>query len=258
MSTKSRRRHKDPPYRYVTSSCSCVRLPARETNTPPKPERWSFFITVPRMYPHVPPVITNVTRDFASAFFSDKSNNARIVGEEQCPSASRTGTVIMQNQAEPPPPEVCSVEQQPPSWPRSHVGQTPDGGSKTLCIDVDTAHFTNWTPLCGIGDLVSWLMTMPARRREWWSEESNRRKHHTQLHQRRNAAASPLGAQPLLLPEPTASERHRSETEEVGIVMMDASPRDASPRKPDSNPCSVNRFDVGYARGGACDVFMGL
>ena len=200
------------------------------------------------MYPHAPPVITNVTRDFASAFYSDNSNAS--IGDERYPCASRTGTVIMQNQAEPPPPEACLVNQQPPSWPLSHAGQTPCD-SKTLCIDVDTAQFSNWTPLCGIGDLVSWLMAMPARRREWWSEESNRRKHHAQLHQRRNAAASPVGAQPQLMPEPTATERLRNETEEGGAVMMDT-----SPRKPDSNPCSVNRFDVGYSRGGTCDLFM--
>jgi len=99
-------------------------------------ERWTFWIQVPRMYPHVPPAVSRVSRDIvpnADEFFqhvnATSGNDSNLHGDihnhirkywindntwENRPAAAIIASSLMQSHVEPPTPERISIRPLPP------------------------------------------------------------------------------------------------------------------------------------------------
>jgi hypothetical protein len=144
-------------------------------------ERWTFFIRMPRMYPHAPPTITRVMRDIVpndeNAAYSVNVNNLDYHHNNSASAVILASSRLLQ---EPPVPKQVTIRLLPPSLHHSvplggnvHV----HGVTKDWDIDLATSVCDEWTPVSTMQDLIDFLVKIPARRREWWSKESNRRHH---------------------------------------------------------------------------------
>ncbi len=148
-------------------------------------ERWTFMIQIPRMYPHLPPLITRVTRELISnenmAHISNISNGSA--------STFIVASSVMQA-SEPPEVEQILIRSPPP--PRNkydavntelhnNIHNRHHDNSKFLSIDEATAVYNSWSPVSTLGDLLDFLIAIPTKRREWWAVESNRLRHQEQL-----------------------------------------------------------------------------
>ena len=223
----------------------------RSTSSPLPPERWTFLIQIPRMYPHAPPSILRVTRDFVSNL-----GNMNLDRQNSSASAAMVASSVMQGRVEPPAPEQVFINLLPPIL-HHHQG----GGLGDTQMDLATAVCNSWTPVSTLQDLIDFLMGIPARRREWWSAESHRSTNHQQNQQSFYGVAQPTIAPPNN--SFSDSQEHQSkgqepyhssqcEMDEDGEVsnfeyMMEDSQHDFSERH--INPFTPNRFDVGYERG---------
>ncbi|KAL7532476.1 hypothetical protein ACHAXR_004653 [Thalassiosira sp. AJA248-18] len=255
------------------------------SSSPIPPERWTFLIQMPRMYPHVPPVITRVTRDFVPnnnenmAYLGNR--NVDYYSNSNYASAAIVASSVMQSHVEPPVPEQILIQPLPPT-PNSGLHGVNNNnhhhhhGSKLLDIDVATAVFNSWSPVSSLEDLIAFLMGIPARRRDWWGMENNRRHHQQQQRLLRNHGITPLG-QPTIAPATNSfsdgrqqehfqsfchskqqQQQHHfsshSDMEDDGemnfaeSMMEDAG---AIPTERRVNPFATNRFDVGFDRGGS-------
>ncbi|KAL9188634.1 hypothetical protein ACHAXT_007012 [Thalassiosira profunda] len=255
---------------------------AARSTTPLPPERWTFVLQLPRMYPHVPPVVTRVTRDFVPSAENNVHTNVHGwgVGHDNCcshASAAMVASSVMQSQVEPPVPEQILIQQLPPT-----PGAAPEGApgdAKLLDIDVATAVFGAWSPVSSLQDLLDFLMAMPARRRQWWSVEANRSHHQQQLNllEPVPVAAAAVG-QPTLFapsmtsfsssgsfeqqsydPQPRAFQQFQNQQQQPmspcrmeaeGEMHMVEMMEDVGDVSVDTNHFRENRFDVGYDRGG--------
>ena len=237
----------------------------RSTSSPLPPERWTFLIQIPRMYPHAPPSILRVTRDFVSNL-----GNMNLDRQNSSASAAMVASSVMQCRVEPPAPEQVLINLLPPTL-HHHPSRPQGGGLGDTQIDFATAVCNSWTPVSTLQDLIDFLMGIPARRREWWSAESDRIRNHQQNQQRFYGVAQPTIApannsfsdsnhhQPQehqhIFHQSNEQEPYHSsqcEMDEDGDVsnfeyMMEESQHDLSERH--VNPFTPNRFDVGYERG---------
>lgn len=228
---------------------------------------------MPRMYPHVPPAITRVTREVVP----NNENMAHLgnMNSNYYNSASATivASSVMQSHVEPPVPEQVLIHPLPPT-PNSDVYVS---STKLLDIDSATAIFNAWTPVSSLQDLIDFLMGIPARRREWWSSENNRRHHQEQQHFLKNYhdGTTPVG-QPTIAPHQCQQQQQQNyqpfhnhkdqhqlsqshfdmeydgDMNDVESMMEDARHdfSGATPTERRANhPFTTNRFDVGYDRG---------
>ena len=249
----------------------------RLSSSPLPPERWTFLIQVPRMYPHVPPAITRVTRDFVPY---NENLDANLDSYSSSASAAMVASSVMQGHLEPPVPKTVLINLLPPTLYHHH--SRPQGGgvgdiqdfTEILDIDLATSVYNSWTPVSTLQDLLDFLMVMPARRWEWWGAESDRRRNHQQ-HQQRFFDGHPPVAQPTIAPAANSfsvihqnqrqehrlsieQESHYSyqcemdEDREVSTFesMMEDSPGVSGTARTERrvNPFTANRFDVGYER----------
>mmetsp|Transcript_29977 Transcript_29977/g.56681 ORF Transcript_29977/g.56681 Transcript_29977/m.56681 type:complete len:365 (+) Transcript_29977:231-1325(+) len=245
------------------------------SSSPLPPERWTFLIRMPRMYPHVPPAITRVTRDFVP----NNENIAHLgnMNVDYSASAAILANSAMQSQVEPPVPEQITIHPLPPT-PNSGFHGANEDGTKISDIDLATSVINTWSPVSSLQDLIDFLTGIPARRREWWGVENNR-KHHQQ--QRRFlgyhvGGTTPMG-QPTIAPassildarqhqhnqpfhQPKQHQQHQQHQfssshcdmehdGDMNIVesMMEDGRRDFSGGR-HANPFTENRFDVGYPK----------
>ncbi|KAL3815702.1 hypothetical protein ACHAXA_004882 [Cyclostephanos tholiformis] len=249
----------------------------RSTPSPLPPERWTFSIQVPRMYPHVPPAITRVTRDFVP---NTENLDANLDRYNSSASAAMVASSVMQGHVEPPAPKKVLINLLPPSlhhYPQGGgLGDT-QGFIEILDIDLATSVYNSWTPVSTLQDLLDFLIAMPARRWEWWTAENDRRRNHQQ-HQLGFFNGHPPAAQPTIAPATNSfsdihqhqcqehqqilrlsieQESHQicqCEMDEDGELSNFESMTEDSPgfsgtlRTEGLNPFTANRFDVGYKR----------
>lgn len=256
----------------------------RPASSPLPPELWTFLIQVPRMYPHVPPAITRVTRDFVP---NNENLDMNLDRHNSSASAAMVASSVMQAHAEPPAPEKVLINLLPPTLHHNHL--RPQGGdlggtqgfTKSLDIDSATSVCNSWTPVSTLQDLLDFLMGIPARRREWWSAESDRRRYHQQHQQRFFGSHAAPVAQPTIAPATNSfSGSHQHQPQEHQNIFHqstaqgpyhtsqcemeeDGEVRNFESTMEDSrhyfsgtvqterrvNPFISNRFDVGYERG---------
>lgn len=245
-----------------------------QSSSPLPPEQWTFLIKMPRMYPHVPPVITRVTRDFIPDNVPNSENMANHLWNrniDYSASAAIVASSLMLSRVDSiPVPEHVFVRLAPA--PNSDLHSDNNDHSKCLAIDLATCIHT-WSPVSSLEDLLNFLIGIPARRREWWSVENNRRLHQQQHCFLRNNASnnSPVG-HPTLAPHSTsfASHDHKHyqsfhETKQqhvscdmeddvnmnFGESMMEDTQHDVSgifSTERHLNPFTTNRFDIGYEK----------
>ena len=166
---------------------TCLHPPTQSPSS--HPELWTFLIQMPRMYPHVPPVVGVHSRHFVPNNDENMAHLGNIASASIVPSS---GT-MQNNLVEPPIPEQILIRPLPPT-PNSQIDDcTSSDGSKLLDFDLATSIFNKWSPIVTLQELIDFLVEIPTRRREWWSVESNRR-HHQQQQQRfiGSYASSPL------------------------------------------------------------------
>ena len=186
-------------------------LSSVSSSSPIPPERWTFLIQMPRMYPHFPPTITRVTRDFAP-----NEPLGDIPQYYNCYNSSASAAIVasssMQSQMEPPVPEQILINPLPPT-PSNHHGHNNNSthnnnyntnNTKLLDLDLATSVCNTWTPISSLQDLIDFLIGIPAKRKEWWSIESNRR-HHMEQQRFFHSSGETTAAQPLALGQPTAT-----------------------------------------------------
>ena len=70
-------------------------------------------------------------------------------------------------------------------------------GHNVLEIDAATSIYNAWSPISSLGDLLDFLIGIPARRREWWSSGHNRQRHQQQLRFLRSGNGGVEGGGPL-------------------------------------------------------------
>lgn len=244
---------------------TCLHQPTSPNNnaqssSPLPPEQWTFLIQMPRMYPHVPPVITRVTRDFVP----NNENMAHLgnmnVNYGYSASAAIVASSVIQSQVEPPVPDQILIHLLPPTPNMGFHGGN-NQGSKLLDIDLATSVHNAWSPVSSLQDLIDFLVGIPARRREWWGVENNRR-HHQQQHCSLGYHAGstiPVG-QPTIAPAATSfldsqhyqsfhqpkqhhfSSSHCDMEDDGEINNVESMMEDAR------HPFTANRFDVGYEK----------
>lgn len=246
-------------------------------SSPLPPERWTFLIRMPRMYPHVPPVVARVTRDF-----SQNNENASHLGNRNVScdynyySASTTivASSALRAQVEPPVPQQIFVRPLPPTPHSGFRDGGDDRGPELSDIDRVTAVFDSWSPVSSLQDLIDFLVGIPSRRREWWSVESNRKR---PQQQHRVLGYHVSGASPMEQPTiaPVTSSAHARQYQHyqafhqpkqqqilpsdtncnmeddgdikiVESMMEDA--RHGFTGERHANPFTENRFDVGYPK----------
>jgi hypothetical protein len=229
------------------------------------------------MYPHIPPTITRVTRDFVP---NNENLDANLDRYNSSASAAMVASSVMQGHVEPPAPKKVLINLLPPMLHHHHsrpqgggLGDT-QGFTEILDIDLATSIYNSWTPVSTLQDLLDFLMAMPARRWEWWIAENDRRRNH-QHHQQRFFGSHPPAAQPTIVPAANSfsdihqhqrqehrlsieQESHNAcqcEMDEDGELsnfesMMEDSPGFSGTLRIDRrvNPFTANRFDVGYER----------
>lgn len=241
-------------------------------SSPLPQERWTFCIRMPRMYPHVPPLVKRVTRDFAP-----NNENMAHLGNANVgygASAAIVANSAMQSRVEPPVPEHVLINPLPPT-PNSgfHTGNDRHG-FKLSDIDLATSVFNAWSPVSSLQDLIDFLVGIPARRRQWWAAESNRKRHHQQRRvfgHHVGGVATPMG-QPTFAPASTFRHQHdqtfhqpkqqqqfasshcdMEHDGDANVVesMMEDARHDflgAVSTEKHANPFTENRFDVGYPK----------
>lgn len=256
------------------------------SSSPIPPERWTFLIQMPRMYPHVPPAITRVTRDFVP----NNENVAHLGNMNVDHGGSAYAAIVassaMQGRAEPPVPEQVLIRPLPPTPHSSGTHAGGNGGHDDKLPDIDsaTAVFDAWSPVSSLQDLIDFLRGIPSRRREWWSAEGNKGRHQERQHllgYRHGAAAAPVG-HPTIAPASSGSFFHQQQQQRhfqpvlrpkeqhqfsmshcdrmeddgdmniVESMMMEDGRHEfagAIPTERRANPFTANRFDVGYERG---------
>jgi hypothetical protein len=252
----------------------------RSTSSPLPPERWTFLIEIPRMYPHAPPSITRVTRDFVPNNENvGHLGNMNLDRQNSSASAAMVASSVMQGRVEPPAPEQIFINLLPPTL-HHHPSRPQSGGLGDTQMDLATAVCNSWTPVSTLQDLIDFLIGIPARRREWWSAERDRRRNHQPNQQRFFGCHAAPAAQPTIAPGnnsfsdthqylplehqhiPHQSKKqepyHSSQCkmDEDGEVsnfeyMMEDSQHDFSGlvrTERQVNPFTTNRFDVGYER----------
>lgn len=148
-------------------------------------ERWTFMIQIPRMYPHLPPLITRVTRELIS-----NENMANISNISNGSASTFIVASSVMQASEPPEVEQILIRSPPP--PRNkydavntelhnNIHNHHHDNSKFFSIDEATAVYNSWSPVSTLGDLLDFLIAIPTKRREWWAVESNRLRHQEQL-----------------------------------------------------------------------------
>ncbi|KAL3792870.1 hypothetical protein HJC23_004795 [Cyclotella cryptica] len=234
-------------------------------------ERWMFLIQMPRMYPHVPPVVTRVSRDAAQENLDGWMGGHRSLTAAEAMVASS----VMQR-AEPPVPERVVIRALPPSragdvctsqcddWDMEGCGDPySEDNSPLLEIDAATAVYRCWSPVSSLGELIEFLMGIPEKRRQWWSIESNRRGHLQSLRSSHFLAAHPTLASSQYNPNvtikvtkyPLKAPQNLSSPMKYHKAQYPSSPCDMDADKMDlesaieGSPFVTNRFDVGYERG---------
>ena len=292
LSTPNARLVRDPvdPLRLrLTCLLNHQPMPSSSSSSPIPPERWTFSIQIPRMYPHVPPNVTRVTRDFTTSNDENIMDLGNMHNHYSSASAAMVASSVMQSNVEPPVPEQILIQPLPPN--PHHTQYSNNGGlgdepnnHKLLDIDLATCVFNSWSPVSALNDLIEFLMGIPARRRDWWSVESNRRHHQEQqrfLRSQSNNDASSFGhpvRQPAFAPATTSffasqhdQQQHEqfqtfeqpkhfhhqistshSDMEGGDMNIAETMMEDGGTMSPDRrvNPFTTNRFDVGYERGG--------
>ena len=114
------------------------------SSSPIPPERCTYLIQMPRMYPHFPPQITRVTRDNDNAH-EPLGNIVNVQGDSYYNSAASVSSSSIQYQMEPPMPEKVLINPLPPT-PHGHTNQNNNGTSKLLDLDLATCVCNTWTP----------------------------------------------------------------------------------------------------------------
>ena len=174
--------------------------PTTATSSPLPPERWTFLIHIPRMYPHIPPTITHVNREYITnnENFAFLGNNINLARHNSSLSAAMVASSVMQSHyLEPPAPEQVLINLLPPTELHSHNTRPQIGSGLSSSInnkqhlDVDSATSVcnTWTPVSTLQELLDFLIGLPGRRREWWATDVIRRS-------RDSLAASPLTIAP--------------------------------------------------------------
>lgn len=165
------------------------------------PERWTFLIHIPRMFPHAPPTITHVNREYITnnenfAFLGN--SNINLARHNSSLSAAMVASSVMQSHyLEPPAPEQVLINLLPPTELHSHntrpqIGSgllSPINNEQHLDIDSATSVCNSWTPVSTLQELLDFLIGLPGRRREWWATDVIRRS-------RDSLTASPLTIAP--------------------------------------------------------------
>ncbi|KAL7519324.1 hypothetical protein ACHAWX_004791 [Stephanocyclus meneghinianus] len=231
-------------------------------------EQWMFFIQMPRMYPHVPPVVTRVSRDVGQENF----DGCMGVNRSLTTAAAMVASSAMQR-AEPPVPEHVVIRALPPlragdvSSSQCNdlemEGFSEDYSEDFSPIDAATAVYRCWSPVSSLGELIDFLTGIPEKRREWWSVESNRRGHLQSVRSFHSMAAYPTMAPfqynsnvtiaatkfPLKSQQyPLSPMKYHKSQFPSSPCDMDADKMDLESTIEDS-PFIANRFDVGYERG---------
>ena len=192
--------------------------PTTATTSPLPPERWTFLIHIPRMYPHVPPTITHVNREYITnnenfAFLG----NINLARHNSSLSAAMVASSVMQSHyLEPPAPEQVLINLLPPTELHSHTTRPqigsglsslpPINNKQYLDIDSATSVCNTWTPVSTLQELLDFLIGLPGRRREWWATDINRRS-------RDSLAASPLTIAPPLVNNNNATKSYFSDSD---------------------------------------------
>jgi hypothetical protein len=232
-------------------------------------ERWTFMIQIPRMYPHLPPLITRVTRELIS------NENMAHISNISIGSAASTFIVASSVMQASEPPEVEQILIRSPPPPRNkydavntelhnNIHNHHHDNSKFLSIDEATAVYNSWSPVSTLGDLLDFLVAIPTKRREWWAVESNRIRHQEQLQLMRIGHGGGIDHNTLsdgyscqqLQHQVSSSSRGAGDSEDdlVEHMMVDSSMHEhtvidaatADAEKLRTFP--ANRFDMGYDR----------
>lgn len=145
------------------------------------PERWTFLIHISRMYPHVPPTITQVNREYITNNENFASlGNINLARHNSSLSAAMVASSVMQSHyLEPPAPEQVLINLLPPTELHSHntrpqIGSglsSPINNEQHLDIDSATSVCNSWTPVSTLQELLDFLIGLPGRRREWWATD---------------------------------------------------------------------------------------
>lgn len=205
------------------------------------------------MYPHVPPVVTRVSREILpeSGVYDVSSASAVMVASS-----------VMQRGGEPPIPDQVLVRSAPPSRAGEEVNDMEYTREDGLWeIDSATSVYRQWSPVSSLNDLIDFLVAIPERRRQWWSIESNRRDH---LQWMRSCSTTPVvqnlsvqssvSARPSMvdmqcsnqmMSSPQKCYREQQQQYPPSPCDMDAESLEAI----EHSPFIANRFDVGYERG---------
>ena len=107
------------------------------SSSPIPPERWTYLIQMPRMYPHFPPLITRVTKDYNDNAHEPLGNIVNVQGDSYYNSVASVSSSSIQYQMEPPMPEQVLINPLPPT-PNGHTNQNNNGTSKLLDLDLAT------------------------------------------------------------------------------------------------------------------------
>lgn len=212
-------------------------------------ERWTFFLQLPRMYPHVPPVVSRVSREILpESGVYDVSASAVMVASS-----------VMQR-GEPPVPEKVLVRSLPPSRAGECVDNMDCASHEDGLWEIDSATsvYRQWSPVSSLEELIDFLITIPERRRQWWSVESNRRAH---LQSMRSCSMTPVmqnlsmqsAVQTMQYSNQIMCSPKRCQKEpQMQHTQFPSSPCDMEAESLEAiehSPFIANRFDVGYERG---------
>ena len=184
------------------------------SSSPIPPERWTYLIQMPRMYPHSPPLITRVTRDNDNETYTPLGNIVNVQGDSYYNSVASVSSSSIQYQMEPPMPEQVLINPLPPT-PNGHTNQNNNGTSKLLDLDLATCVCNTWTPVSSLQDLIDFLIQIPSKRREWWSIESNRLRHQEQKELGLQHTASPQRLASQSVSALNSTSPHRQQEQQV-------------------------------------------
>ncbi|KAL3770269.1 hypothetical protein ACHAWO_003674 [Cyclotella atomus] len=214
-------------------------------------ERWTFVLQLPRMYPHVPPVVTRVSREI----LPELSTSGGCDGL----SAVMVASSVMQR-GEPPVPDVVLVRCAPPCFENNRMELCSHEEEEGLWeIDSETSVYREWSPVSSLGELIEFLISIPEKRRQWWSVEANRRSHLQWM--RSCSMVTPVmqnlsdAQPPSLMPSRQYSNQimrspqrcHKEQQQQYPSSPCDMEAE--SLEAIEGSPFIANRFDVGYERG---------
>lgn len=235
-------------------------------------ERWTFFIQMPRMYPHAPPAVIRVSRETTTPGGEDVRGGYSGWGSSPWGQGRASAAIVassgVHSHTEPPVPEQIMIMSRPiPHYlnDAENAAGNSNGAATPVPVefDVATCVYNDWSPISTLGDLIDFLTGIPSIRREKWTRQDWLR--HEQDPRNPNCAHArmtplPVG-HPTISPSSSDAAHMLTDMDDGDDLQAMADDSMSGHTLGDGKHTNVflnpNRFDMGYDRG-TTTTFWGM